>query len=97
MDKMTDKNDKQGKRIHGLESDLSYWVKRCHALEKKLQGAISSEYGAFLHLGRDVLYGLDRDLAKEWFYKTTIETLRDYLGSDKKRGKLADEINRQYP
>ena len=80
MDKMTDKNENQSKRIHNLETDLSYYVKRCRSLEQKLKGAISSEYGAFLRLGGDVLYGLDRNMPKEWFYKKTIEALREYLG-----------------
>ena len=96
MDKMTDKNENQSKRIHNLETDLSYYVKRCRSLEQKLKGAISSEYGAFLRLGGDVLYGLDRNMPKEWFYKKTIEALREYLGTDRKKGKLADEINWQF-
>ena len=96
MDKMTDKNDKQSKKIHSLETDLSYYVKRCHELETKLKGAISTEYGAFLRLGGDVLYGLDGNLPKEWFYTRTLVVLREYLGTDKKVGILAKEINREF-
>ena len=97
MEKMTDKNEKQSKRIHSLETDLSYYVKRCHELEKQLKGAISTEYGAFLRLGGDVLYGLDGNLPKEWFYSRTLIILREYLGTDKKIGILAKEINREFP
>ncbi|MBP5752872.1 MAG: hypothetical protein J6W60_08455 [Treponema sp.] len=91
-----DKIEQLGRRIHNLESDLSYYVKRCHDLEKKLKGAISTEYGAFLRLGGEVLYGLDGNLSRKWFISRTLSILREYLGTDKMIGILAREINWEF-
>lgn len=98
--KQTDESLALKNRIHRLEADLSYHMKKNAELEERvrqiIKGAISSEYGAFLRLGGDVLYGLDGNLPKEWFYTRTLIVLREYLGTDKKVGILAKEINRDF-
>ena len=96
---MYNKSDKANElkaRIHLLESELNHYVKRSKQLEALLKGAISTEYGAFLRLGSDILYGLDGNLPKEWFYSRTLIVLREYLGTDKRLGLLAKEINQDY-
>ena len=99
--KLREENRMLRQMKHNLESDLSYHAKKEAVLEEKvrqiLKGAISTEYGAFLRLGGDVLYGLDGNLPKEWFYSRTLIILREYLGTDKKIGILAKEINREFP
>lgn len=98
--KLREENRMLRQMKHNLESDLSYHAKKEAVLEEKvrqiLKGAISTEYGAFLRLGGDVLYGLDGNLPKEWFYTRTLKVFREYLGTDRKIGILAKEINRDF-
>lgn len=98
--KLQEENRLLRQRNHNLESDLSYHVKKERVMEEKtrqlLKGAISTEYGAFLRLGGEVLYGLDGNLSRKWFISKTLSIMREYLGTDKMIGILAREINWEF-
>ena len=83
-------------RIHNLESDLSYHVKKEKQLTVIIKGAISTEFGAFLHLADTVLYNLDRGVTKDQLTGLCREQLHQQLGTMYTTGKLTEEVNRCY-
>lgn len=93
----TDQYHKLRKRIHRLETDLSYHVKRERMLENTVQaiikGAISTEYGAFISLAEEILYTLTVGATKEKLRSICLKHLRKYLGTERTAGILARELN----
>ena len=97
---LTVKNLQLEQRVHRLEANLSYHVKKERDLEdltrQLLKGAISTEYGALLSLVDKILYRLETGASKENLRSICLESLRQYLGTDRKVGILAKEINTYY-
>lgn len=96
---LREENQTLRKRKHQLESDIYYYIKRCGKLEEKtrllLKGAISTEYGAFFGLADQVLYNLETGTTKQHLKEMCLKKLREFLGTDRKVGTLAKEINRE--
>ena len=84
------------KRVHSLESDLSYHVKREKELILESKGAISTEFGAFLIFTDTVIYEVERGISKERLLEICREHLHKQLGTMYAVGRLTEEVNRRF-